>query len=95
MAFLSMLEGSMNEPKNFNQAWNHPDKKEQQSWHQAITKELTDMKKRGVWEIINKNSIPKDQSLIGNKWVLKQKKWYILSLIGSIGIQSSSRSRLQ
>ena len=31
MAFLSMLEGSMNEPKIFNQAWNHPDNKEQYS----------------------------------------------------------------
>ena len=36
--------------------------------------ELTDMKKRGVWEIINKNSIPKDWSLIQNKWVSKQTK---------------------
>ena len=74
MAFLSMLEGSMNEPKIFNQAWNHPNNKERKFWRQAITKDLSDMKKRGVWEIIDKNSIPKDQSLIGSKWVFKQKK---------------------
>ena len=36
--------------------------------------ELTDIKKKGVWEIINKNSIPKDWSLIQNKWVSKQTK---------------------
>jgi hypothetical protein len=74
MAFLSMLEKSIDEPKNFNQAWNHADNKERNFWHQAITKELMDIKKQGVWEIINKNSIPKNRSLIRNKWVFKQKK---------------------
>jgi Reverse transcriptase (RNA-dependent DNA polymerase) len=33
-----------------------------------------DMKKQRVWEIIDKKSIPKERSLIENKWVFKQKK---------------------
>jgi hypothetical protein len=53
MAYLSMLEGSIDEPNIFNQAWNHADDNECKFWHQAITKELTDMEKRGVWEIID------------------------------------------
>jgi Reverse transcriptase (RNA-dependent DNA polymerase) len=74
MAFFSMLEGSIDEPTVFNQAWNHADNKEHNFWCQAITKEFTDLKKQGVWEIIDKNSIPEERSLIGNKWVFKQKK---------------------
>jgi Reverse transcriptase (RNA-dependent DNA polymerase) len=58
----------------FSQAWNHADNNERNFWHQAIKKELTDMEKRGVWEIIDKKSIPKERSLIGSKWVFKQKK---------------------
>ena len=31
MAFLSMLEGSVNEPRFFHEAWNHPELKERKS----------------------------------------------------------------
>jgi Reverse transcriptase (RNA-dependent DNA polymerase) len=74
IAFLSMLEGSMDEPRFFNEAWNHSDNNERESWRQAIEKELLDMEKKKVWEIIDKSSVPKERSLIGNKWVFKQKK---------------------
>jgi Reverse transcriptase (RNA-dependent DNA polymerase) len=74
IAYLSMLEGSVDEPKIFNQAWNHIDDNDRKFWRQAITKELKDMNKQEVWEIINKKLVPKERSLIGNKWVFKQKK---------------------
>jgi hypothetical protein len=69
-----MLEESINEPKVFNQAWNHADNKECNFCHQAITKEFMDMKKRGVWEIINKNFIPEERSLIGNNMGIQTKE---------------------
>jgi hypothetical protein len=74
MRNMAKLEGSINELKVFNQAWNHVNNKEHNYWCQAITKEFMDMKKRGVWEIINKNSILEERSLIGNKWAFKHKK---------------------
>jgi hypothetical protein len=55
-------------------AWNHADDNERNFWRQAITKELKNMKKQGVWEIIDKKCIPKGRSLIESNWVFKQKK---------------------
>jgi hypothetical protein len=69
-----MLEESMNEPRIFNETWNHPNKNESNLWRMTIKKEFTDMTKRGVWELINKTSLLRERALIGNKWVFKQKK---------------------
>ena len=69
-----MLEGSINEPTIFQEAWDPPDKNEREAWRTAIKKEFSDMIKRGVWELINKTSVSAERSLIGNKWVFKQKK---------------------
>ena len=74
IAFISMMEESISEPTIFTEAWNHPEEKEREAWRTAIKKEFTDMIKRGVWNLVNKNSIPTERSLIGNKWVFKQKK---------------------
>ena len=74
IAFLSMLEGSINEPTIFQEAWDHPDKNEREAWRMAIKKEFSDMIKREVWELINKTSVSEERSLIGSKWVFKQKK---------------------
>ena len=74
IAFLSMIEASINEPTIFQEAWDHPDKNKCEAWRTAIKKEFSDMIKQGVWELINKTSIPAERSLIGNKWVIKQKK---------------------
>jgi hypothetical protein len=38
--YLSLLEG-MNEPKNFQEAWNHPELNEQENWRPAIDKNST------------------------------------------------------
>ena len=74
LAFISMMKGSINEPTMFTEAWNHPDKKECEAWQAGIKKEFIDTIKQGVWKLINKESILAEWSLIGNKWVYKQKK---------------------
>jgi hypothetical protein len=38
-----------NEPKTFNQAWNHVDLTERDGWRSAIQVELANMEKRKVW----------------------------------------------
>ena len=58
----------------FTEAWNHPDKKECEAWQAGIKKEFIDTIKQGVWKLINKESILAEWSLIGNKWIFKQKK---------------------
>ena len=35
IAFLSMLEGSVNEPRFFHETWNHPELNERKSWQKA------------------------------------------------------------
>ncbi|CAJ1937323.1 unnamed protein product [Cylindrotheca closterium] len=37
------------EPKNFQEAWNHPDKYQRDKWREAIRKEFRDMIRRGFW----------------------------------------------
>ena len=37
------------EPKNFQEAWNHPDPIQRKMWRSAITKEYTDMNNHNVW----------------------------------------------
>ena len=41
IAFLSMLEGSINEPTIFQEAWDHPDKNKCEAWRTAIKKEFS------------------------------------------------------
>ena len=38
---------------------------------EAIDKELNEMTKRGVWELIDENNIPSDQQCINNSWDFK------------------------
>ena len=37
------------DPKNFQEAWNHPDECQRKKWREAIRKEFRDMIRRGVW----------------------------------------------
>jgi hypothetical protein len=40
----------------------------------AISKELKEMEKRGVWEIIDEKDIPINCRFIKNKWIFKVKE---------------------
>jgi hypothetical protein len=46
------------EPSSFNEAWNDVDPKSRGKWQDAIKKDLCDMDKQQVWEIIKKEDIP-------------------------------------
>jgi Reverse transcriptase (RNA-dependent DNA polymerase) len=72
-AYLSLLEG-MNEPKNFQEAWNHPELHEQENWRTAINKEFNNMLKRNVRKHINKKDIPQGRKPIRSKWVFKKQR---------------------
>jgi copper chaperone CopZ len=72
--FITVIASDDDEPETFKDAWWHKDSHEQEKWQEAIKKEFGDMVKRGVWEKIKIESVPKDKKLIGSKWVFKKKK---------------------
>jgi hypothetical protein len=66
------------EPSTFDEAWNHDDPKARGKWLDAIKKEICDMDKQQVWEIIKKEDIPEDRRNIKCKWIFKIKRNGIL-----------------
>ncbi|KAG7338676.1 reverse transcriptase RNA-dependent DNA polymerase [Nitzschia inconspicua] len=72
--YVLYAEGKFDEPKTFQEAWNHPDPEERKKWREAIKKEFHDMIVRKVWRKTNKSSIPSHRRLIGCKWIFKKKK---------------------
>jgi hypothetical protein len=46
------------EPKNYDEAWNHPDKFQREKWREAISQEFRDMNRRKVWKKIDRREIP-------------------------------------
>ena len=63
------------EPKTFQEAWHSPVEEERNNWQIAIRKEIKSMINRGVWRKIDKVKIPETRRLIGNKWMLKIKRY--------------------
>ena len=66
--------GQNDEPRNFQEAWYHQHTEKRQSWRVAIRKEFKDMIRRGVWDVVERSSIPEGRRLIGSKWVFKEKR---------------------
>jgi len=61
-------------PRTFQEAWNHPDEYKRKMWREAIWKEFRDMiNNRKVWRHVKKNEIPDNKRLFGCKWVFKKK----------------------
>jgi len=46
------------EPRNFQEAWYDQNKEKRQKWRVAICKEFKDIIRRGVWDIVERSSIP-------------------------------------
>jgi hypothetical protein len=61
-------------PSRFDKAWNHDDPNARGKWRDAIKKELCDMDKQQVWEIIKKEYIPENRRTIKFKWIFKIKR---------------------
>ena len=66
--------GQNDEPRNFQEAWYDQNKERRQNWRVAIRKEFKDMIRRGVWDVVERGSIPEGRRLIGSKWVFKEKR---------------------
>jgi hypothetical protein len=70
LAFVSAVTSDINEPKTFAEAMASPDK---EKWLEAIKLELSNMKKRDVWKLVKKSSMPPNRRMVGCKWVFKIK----------------------
>jgi len=62
------------EPKNFREAFDHPDPAQCDKWRAAIHKEFRDMTNRGVWRKVKRSQVPTGRRCIKCKWVLKIKR---------------------
>jgi hypothetical protein len=62
------------EPSTFDEVWNHDDPKAKGKWQDAIKKELKNMDKQQVWEIIKKEDILENRRTIKCKWIFKIKR---------------------
>jgi hypothetical protein len=62
------------EPSSFEEAINCEKKEDQDAWKIAIDKELSEMTKRGVWEVIDEKDEPNDRRCIKNKLIFKMKR---------------------
>ena len=71
---ISAVTSGPTEPKTFQEAWHSPVEEERNNWQLAIRKEIKSMIDRGVWRKVDRNNIPNNRRLIGNKWVIKIKK---------------------
>jgi hypothetical protein len=61
------------EPRSYEEI-NCEQKEDQIKWYSAIEKDLKEMEKRGVWEIIDEKDIPINHRCIKNKWIFKVKR---------------------
>jgi hypothetical protein len=64
----------MKEPTNYEEALNCKEKEDQIAWKEGIDKEINEMTKRGVWEVIDEKEIPSDKQCIKNKWIFMMKQ---------------------
>ena len=65
------VKGSVKvDPDTFDQAWNHTNISERRMWRSAIKEELSSMRDKQVWEIIDKEP---DMRILNMKWVFKLK----------------------
>jgi Reverse transcriptase (RNA-dependent DNA polymerase) len=58
----------------FDEDWNHKDSSSSETWFESMKKELEEMKKKEVWEVMKKEDIPQDKRTIKCKWIFKIKR---------------------
>jgi hypothetical protein len=61
----------LKEPTTYEEAMNSEQKEDQIKWKNVISKELNEMEKRGVWEVIDEKNIPIDCRCLKSKWIFK------------------------
>jgi hypothetical protein len=65
---------TVKEPTTYEEEINSGKKEDQIKWKSSIDKELKEMEKRGVWEIIDEKNIPINRRCIKNKLIFKVKR---------------------
>ena len=82
------------EPTTFAEAWHHPDEDERKLWREAIRAEFRSMIKRGVWQKVQRSTIPNGKQCVKCKWVFKIKRdGRHKARLVACGYKSSTRSR--
>jgi hypothetical protein len=83
------------ESSTFNEAWNHEDPKAREKWRDAIKKELSDMDKQQVLEIVRKEDIPKNRRIITCKRIFKikgkeilEQDWWLVDVVKFLELTS-------
>ena len=61
-------------PKNWDEGWNHPEPFQQQHWRAAIMEEFAKMETRKVWRKFRRSDIPAGRRCVKHKWVLEIKR---------------------
>ena len=74
MLFSKENEANDVEPKEFKEAWNHPMPEVREKWRNVIRKEFADMNQRGVWRVIDRNSMAPGRRCVKHKWIFKVKR---------------------
>jgi hypothetical protein len=64
---------SLKDSKTFEDACYHSNNEEIMKWRESISKDLNEMKEKGVYEKICKLELPNGRKCIKNKWVFKIK----------------------
>ena len=63
-AFNTVLDIMTNdEPRTFQEAWDHSDMIKREKWRAAIQKEFNDMNRHGVWNIVKRKDVPPNGDL--------------------------------
>jgi hypothetical protein len=65
---------TVKEPTTYEESINSEQKENQINWKNAINKDLKEMEKRGVWEIIDEKNILINRRCIKNKWIFQVKR---------------------
>ena len=64
------------EPRTFQEAWNHPDPIQRLKWCEGIWKEFHDTNNLRVWKRIRKKDITFEHWCVKSKWVFKINKMF-------------------
>jgi hypothetical protein len=74
VAMFSSASVFQEELKTFDEAWNYEDLVMREKWRNAINKELEEMDKKQVWEVIKKEDITQNRITIKRKWIFEIKR---------------------
>ena len=61
-------------PKTFEDAWDHPDPFQREKWREAILKEFAKMERCKVWRKVKRSDIPLGKRCVKHKWVFQWKR---------------------